>query len=382
MDNNTIYWLWLTLKDELKTPQITVLLQKYKNAGEIYHATDFDDLHGLSDDVIKALADKSLLKANEVKNRIANIGGYIVTIEDEDYPKLLKNIYNPPYVLYMSGKHMDWDSLLTLTVVGTRSYNDYGRRATEYIVKDLSESGVTIVSGMARGIDSIAAIASINCGGQTVAVLGSGLDVIYPPEHVGLYNEIRQKGVVMTEYPPGTRPLRENFPRRNRIMAGLSYGVLVTQAPKKSGALITASYALENGRDVFAVPADIFMGESEGSNRLISQGAKAVMSAEDILNEYSYFEFARQNDSQKTDKSGESHDLYKDRAKNKTDNIDFDSLNNVQTQIIKCLANAPYHVDDLSREIGVQSFETDRELVMLELMGIVRKLNSNIYELL
>ncbi len=368
--NNEIYWLWLTLKKELKPREISAMLDKYESAKEIYHATDMDGIYNLSDEAFSAVMNKSLDYAYKVQKKIKDIGGYILTIEDREYPQLLKSIYDPPYVLYMMGEHIDWDSLLTITVVGTRTYNDYGRMVTKHIAKGLANSGVTVVSGMARGIDSIAGAEAIRNGGKTVAVLGSGLDVIYPPEHRDLYNRIRKNGVVMTEYPPGTRPLRENFPRRNRIMAGLSYGILVTQAPKKSGALITASYAIDNGRDVFAIPADIFMSDSEGSNLLISQGAKAVINAEDITDEYPYFELKKPEELNKTAKRN-----------NKFSEIDFNSLNQLQTEIVKCLNNAPCHIDELSRQIGIASFEIDAQLVMLELVGIVRKLNGNIYEL-
>lgn len=368
--NNEIYWLWLTLKSELNHKDISALLDKFGNAKEIYNADDLDGICNISDDTVKSVMNKSLANAYEVQAKIRHMDGYIVTIEDSEYPELLKSIYNPPLVLYMLGEHMDWENLLTITIVGSRTYNDYGRKVTEHIAGDLAKRGITIVSGMARGIDSIAGGEALKSGGKTVAVLGSGLDVIYPPENRELYQRIKENGVIITEYPPGTRPLRENFPRRNRIMAGLSYGVLITQAPKKSGALITASYAVENGRDVFSIPADIFMLESEGSNALLSQGARAVMSAQDIIDEYPYFNF------EILDKSENN-----ENKENKLDKIDFSSLNELQIKIVKCLNNESCHIDELSREIGIASFEIDAELVMLELIGIVRKLSGNIYEL-
>ena len=368
--NNELYWLWLTLKSEIAPKERLALLEKFKTAKELYNAEDIDGIHNLSDEALKAIMDKSLTVAYEVQAKINHMGGYIVTIDDEAYPQILKSIYDPPLVLYMLGEHMSWDDLLTITVVGTRRYNEYGRKVTEYIAKDLAKSGITIVSGMARGIDSIAADEALRNGGKTVAVLGSGLDVIYPPEHSGPYERISKNGVIITEYPPGTRPLRENFPRRNRIMAGLSYGILVTQAPKKSGALITASYAVDGGRDVFAVPADIFMTESEGSNSLLSGGAKAVMSSQDIIDEYPYFNLTATEEAK-----------IEGQSKNKLEQIDMNSLNDLQIKIVKHLNNSSCHIDELSREIGIASFEVDAELVMLELLGIVRKLNGNIYEL-
>lgn len=371
MDDNIIYWLWFTLKDEVKPKERIAVLEKYKTAKNVFNATDMDGIVNLSDDAFKSLMDKSLRKAKYVKQKIDSMGGYILTIDDEKYPALLRNIYDPPNVLYCIGQVMDWDKLLTITVVGTREPDKYGVKATEYLAENLALSGATIVSGMARGIDSIAGITAVKNGGKTIAVLGSGLDVVYPPEHGDLYQLIRQNGVIMTEYPPGTLPLGSNFPKRNRIMAGLSYGILVTQAPQKSGALITASYAIDNGRDLYAVPSDIFNNNSLGSNKLIKQGAKPVMTAEDIINEYPYIEITPLSEI-KAEK--EQRDKLKE--------LDFSSLNELQIQIVKALGNESMHIDELVRATQIPSFEISSELVMLELLGIVRKLNGNIYELL
>lgn len=371
MDDNIIYWLWFTLKDEVKPKERIAVLEKYKTAKNVFCATDMDGIVNLSDDAFKSLMDKSLTNAKHVKQKIDSMGGYILTIDDERYPTLLRNIYDPPYVLYCTGQVMDWDKLLTITVVGTREPDKYGVKATEYLAENLALSGVTIVSGMARGIDSIAGGTAVKNGGKTIAVLGSGLDVVYPPEHGDLYQLIRKNGVVMTEYPPGTRPLGSNFPKRNRIMAGLSYGILVTQAPEKSGALITASYAIDSGRDLYAVPSDIFNTNSVGSNRLIKQGAKSVITAEDIINEYPYIEITPLSE------------IKAEREqRDKLREFDFSSFNELQIQIIKTLGNESLHIDEIARITQIPSFEISSELVMLELSGIVRKLNGNIYELL
>lgn len=373
---NKIYWLWLTLKEEIKENELSSLIREFYSARTIYDIDDKNTLVKYSDETVKAVMDKSLDRAKEVYAKIEHLGGYVLTFEDTDYPHLLRNIYSPPYVLYMKGQRLDWTKLLTITVVGTRRYNDYGRRATEHIARGLARAGVTIVSGMARGIDSIAGAAALRNGAKTIAVLGSGIDVIYPPENAEFYDAICRNGVVMSEYPPGTKPLRENFPRRNRIMAGLSYGILVTQAPKKSGALITAGLALEDGKDVFVVPNSIFDFASQGSNELIKQGAKAVSEAEDILVEYPYINLTALASDNDTDEAVPV------KREEKAQNIDWSSLNELQTKIVKFLKGESRHVDIIARELDVQSSEVNSEMVMLEISGIVRKLNGNIYELM
>ena len=364
-----IYWLWLTNERKVPDNDIMALIMRYKTIENVYAVKDVNELKGFSKNTVETVMNKSLEKAYEVKNKIDSMGGYILTIDDEEYPSILREIYLPPFVLYCLGQRLDWDKLLTITIVGTRLYDDYGRKVTEKITRELSDAGTVIVSGMARGIDSIAGTTAIMSGGRTVAVLGSGVDVIYPPEHIELYNEICRNGCIISEYPPGTRPDRWNFPRRNRIMAGLSYGVIVTQAPKKSGALITADYALEYGRDVYAVPASIFNRTSEGSNELLKQGAKAVQSGDDVISEYPYITSISET---KT-----APDVKKQRSKE----VDTSSLNELQVNIVKLLADKPWHVDELCRELNVESYELNSEMVMLEIDGIVHKLNGNIYEL-
>ncbi len=365
---NTIYWLWLSLKQDLFDKDKTSLIKAFYDARSIYEIEDKNELSGYPDRVIDAVLDKSLDNANNVSNKIKEIGGYIVSLEDYDYPTLLKNIYDPPLVLYMLGERLPWDELLTITIVGTRTFDEYGEKVTRKIATDLSKAGAVIVSGMARGIDSISGESVIMAGGKTIAVLGSGLDVVYPPEHIALYRQIAKNGVVMTEYPPGTRPLPQNFPRRNRIMAGLSYGVVVTEAPLKSGALITASIAMENGRDVFSVPADIFSNYSAGTNKLINQGAKAVCSYRDILEEYPYFELIK--DDEETSKTDSK----------KT--VKLDGLTDIEQEIVKALAEKDMHIDELSRLLNIDTGRLSADLLMLELSGVVRKSNDNIIELL
>jgi len=209
----------------------------------------------------------------------------ILTRLDEDYPKQLKNIYSPPLVLYVQGI-LPAEDEPAIAVVGTRRATEYGRVAAARISGELAHRGVVIVSGMARGIDAIAHMAAIRSKGKTVGVMGSGLDVIYPSEHRKLYGQIAESGAVITEFAFGTKPDKSNFPIRNRIISGLSYGTLIIEASEKSGTLITGKYALEQGRELFAVPGNITSKQSIGTNYLIKTGAKLIQRADDIMNEF------------------------------------------------------------------------------------------------
>lgn len=208
----------------------------------------------------------------------------ILTIEDPDYPELLKEIYDPPLLIYYQG---DVGALNTksLAIVGSRRHTLYGKEIARKFAAQLCGFDVIIVSGMARGIDTWAHEGALEAGGKTVAVLGCGLDICYPPENRDLKERIREKGIIISEFPPGTSPMAQNFPRRNRIISGLSLGTLVVEAGEKSGALITAEFALEQGREVFAIPGSVSSPYSKGCHRLIKEGAKLVEKVEDILEE-------------------------------------------------------------------------------------------------
>ncbi|MCD6470954.1 DNA-processing protein DprA [bacterium] len=207
----------------------------------------------------------------------------IIKITDKNYPKLLKEIYDPPKEIYVLGK-LEAEEKYPLAVVGTRKISNYGKQIVSSIVKDLAKIGLTIVSGLALGTDALAHQAALDVNGKTIAVLGSGLDMIYPRIHKKLAERIiKSGGAIISEYPPGTKPTKWTFPARNRIISGLSLGVLVIEAPERSGALITAHHALDQGREVFAVPGNIYSQNSVGCNNLIKLGAKAVTDANDIL---------------------------------------------------------------------------------------------------
>lgn len=248
-------------------------------------ATELAQVQGLDRDVIDGLMSFSGWDGVEAEFRsVKKAGVTIIPFTHPHYPARLRAIADPPPVLYVTGEIRP-DDEKAVAVVGSRSASDYGRRVARDLCGGLASLGITVVSGMARGIDGTAHEAALGAGGRTIAVLGSGVDRPYPPEHDKLYQRIREKGAVVSELPIGTRPLAYHFPSRNRLISGLSLGVVVVEATEKSGSLITAALALEQGREVFAVPGQVGASRSRGAHRLIRQGAKLVESVEDIVEE-------------------------------------------------------------------------------------------------
>ncbi|MDK1044267.1 MAG: DNA-processing protein DprA [Anaerolineales bacterium] len=232
--------------------------------------------------VEKFIQARDVMDLDAELERVLGMGFKLMSLDDADYPEGLTEIHSPPILLHIWGELLPEDRVAA-AIVGTRRANPYGKAVARDLASGLAASGVTIVSGMARGIDGIAHKAALEAGGRTIAVLGSGLDQIYPPEHRKLARSIAEAGAVVTDYPLGTRPEGSNFPPRNRIISGLSLAVIVVQAGERSGALITANFAVEQGRDVFGVPGRIYDRGSKGVNRLISQGAFPATSVDDVL---------------------------------------------------------------------------------------------------
>ncbi|HLG31408.1 MAG TPA: DNA-processing protein DprA [Ignavibacteriaceae bacterium] len=267
------------------------LLAKFKNTQSIL-AADYNSLikvEGVSINLARRIQHVNKERDN-IKNEVAKelnglekIGGRIITIWDDEYPALLKKIYDPPIILQLKGNLSASDEY-SLAIVGTRMPTNYGKIQTERITGELASQNITIVSGMARGIDSIAHSSAIKNGGRTIAVIGSGLDVIYPPENKKLYDKISEIGAIISEFRLGTKPDAPNFPRRNRIISGLSLGTIIVETGVEGGAMQTAAFALDQNREVFAVPGNIGVKQSEGTNLLIQKGeASLIKSAEDVL---------------------------------------------------------------------------------------------------
>jgi len=281
----------------------------------------------------------------------------VLVCEDPGYPSRLKEIYDYPPVLYVRGSPPA-ENEPCLAIVGTRRPTVYGRQVTEEIVADLARSNITIISGLARGIDSVAHRVALEAGGKTAAVFGSGLDIVYPTENAKLAQAIVEHGALISEHPLGVKPKAENFPLRNRIMSGLSLGVLVVEAGEKSGALITAHQAVEQNREVFAIPGSILSPASQGTNRLIQEGAKLVRDCADILQELNLTIVTQQAEIK-----------------------EFSPANEVESAILKQLSSEPNHIDEICRHSGLAMPEVSSTLAMLELKGIARQVGNMNYVL-
>ena len=382
MEKSVLYWIWLVQNCGIFNNDINGLLEQFDSVEEIYNETDFKNVTNVKPSTIRRLKDKNLKEAEDILFKTHNMGAEVIVYDDIRYPDMLRNIPNPPYVLYMKGEIMNWDRILGIGIVGTRRSTEYGIKATKMIAGDLAECGVTIISGMAHGIDSVAQEAALSAGNKTIAVLGCGLDVCYPSENRKLMEQIAENGTIISEYPPKTEPNGRNFPWRNRIISGLSRGILVAEAPRKSGALITAEYALEQGRDIFAVPGSIFKAESEGTNKLLANGAKAVISAKDILDEY-VFEIERLQLKKPSlvDKIFKNSKKVNNEIKISLDDKRFSNLSDEDKKIISLLIDDNMHIDDIARRTGIDAGSLSIKLSMLEFSGHIQKIPGNNYKL-
>jgi len=280
-------WLALCRVKGLGCVSFKKLATHFADPAKIFSTpkAELEQIEGLRDDTIEGLVHfRQWADVDTELQRIRAAGVRLVCFTDVEYPERLRMIADPPPLLYLKGEIRSIDDK-AVAIVGSRSASEYGRRVTRDLARGLASMGFTVVSGMARGIDGMAHETALNSGGRTIAVLGSGVERAYPPEHDKLYQRISENGAVLSELPIGTRPVAFNFPARNRLISGLSLGVVVVEATEKSGSLITASLAVEQGREVFAVPGEVGASRSRGAHRLIRQGAKLVETVDDILEE-------------------------------------------------------------------------------------------------
>lgn len=292
---------------------------------------------------------------DKVWERIESQGIKILTWQDEAYPQRLKEIDQPPPVLYIRGEYLP-DDLFAVAIVGTRRVTPYGRQITEELSSFLAANGLTVISGLARGVDAIAHQSALKAGGRTIAVLGSGVDRIYPPEHRGLAEQMMQQGAIVSDYAPGTPPDASNFPPRNRIISGLSLAVVVIEAGETSGALITAEFAAEQGREVFAVPGSILAPQSKGTNKLIQKGALPLLSINDLMQALDITRVGEQKAARKI-MPGDA----------------------TEANLLGVLGSEPLHVDEIRSQVELPIEKVSAALALMELKGMVRQVGGMNY---
>ena len=343
------------------------LLAKFKTTKNILE-TDYQTLtsvinrklaKGITESVrIRGEIEKSV--EDELK-KLEKLEGKIITIWDKEYPSLLKKIYDPPLLFYLLGELTENDQY-SVAIVGTRQPTNYGKVQAERISMELSKQGITIVSGMARGIDSIAHNSAIKFGGRTIAVVGSGLDVIYPPENRKLFEKIVEAGAVISEYPLGTKPDAQNFPKRNRLISGLCLGVIIIETGITGGAMQTAAFALDQNREVFALPGNVGVRQSEGTNLLIQKSeAELITSAEDVILELEI---------------KLKPVLGKNIPKQQID------LSLFEEKIINVLNSEPLHIDKIASLANLSTSDCLVNLLSLEFKGLIKQLPGKMFALL
>ncbi len=353
------YWVGFNLVQGVGPVRVRRLLNHFGDLETAWHASPMElAAAGMERRAIQGIgATRARCDLDAEMARLAERGIRVLTWADEDYPRLLRPIPGSPPLIYVLGELKPEDAW-AVAVVGTRRASAYGREVATDLASALARSRVTVVSGLALGIDGISHRAALEAGGRTIAVLGCGLDVIYPPDHARLAQDIVQHGALVCDYPLGTQPEARNFPPRNRLISGLALGVLVVEGADDSGSMITADYALEQGREVFAVPGSIFAPRSRGTNRLIQQGAKMVMSVQDILEELNLSQASQQI---------EVHELIPD--------------NPTEAALLQHLSAEPRHVDELVRAANLPTADVSAALTMLELKGAVRQVGPMTYVL-
>jgi DNA processing protein len=357
--HNTRYYLGFNLTPGIGPARLARLIEHFGSAREAWEASAadliFSGLDGKSCESL--MTTRARIDLDVELERVERAGVQLLCVEDLEYPALLQQIPQPPPLIYVRGALTPADEW-SLAVVGTRGPTTYGKEAARRVVGDLAGAGISVVSGLALGIDTIAHIAALESGGRTIAVLGSGVDLPYPERNRRLAAQIIEQGALISEYPLGTLPVPTNFPARNRLISGLTQGTLVVEAGARSGALITVKFALEQGRDVFAIPGQIFSRASEGTNRLIRDGAGLVTQAGDILDALNWTKASAQQEVKLA--------LPDDPT---------------EAALLALISYDPQHIDELSRAAGLPTPSTSAALAMLELKGLVRQASAMQYVL-
>ena len=358
---NKAYWIWLAGISGIGAKRVKKLLDYFKEPKGIWEAgrEEINRVEGIGPKLSRQIiVSRRKFDFEAKRKKLKEFGIKVVTWADKCYPKQLREIYNAPPVLYYRGS-IKGLGLPCVSIVGTRRCTDYGRGVARKLARELAGVGIPIISGLARGIDTTAHQGALETG-ITYAILGSGLDITYPPENKKLKEKIENQGGVISSFPPGEEPLPKNFPARNRIISGLARGVVVIEAPEKSGALITADFALEQGREVMAVPGDIAREQSQGTNKLIKKGAKIVRQVEDIVEELSFGTGSQRKNIREWDFSAK---------KTKSP-----SLSPKADQVYDLLSSKPRQFERLLEEVNFNSQQLNSLLLKLEIKGLVSRL--------
>ncbi|MBX3038745.1 MAG: DNA-processing protein DprA [Anaerolineales bacterium] len=351
------YWIGFNLIKGIGAVRMQNLVAYFGDLESAWNA-DANELaqSGLGAKLVeKVVGARKDINLNQVWAKIEAQGIKIVTWADEEYPNRLREIDQPPPILYIRGEYLQ-DDLFAVAIVGTRKVTAYGRQVTEEIASFLASNGITVISGLARGVDAIAHQTTLQVGGRTIAVLGSGVDKIYPPEHRGLAEEMMKRGAIISDYAVGTPPDASNFPPRNRIISGLSLAVVVIEAAETSGALITAEFAAEQGREIFAVPGSILAPQSKGTNRLIQKGALPLLTPDDLMQALDLTRVGEQKSARKLIPTDET-----------------------EAKVLSVLSSEPLHVDEIRNQAGLPIEKISATLALMELKGMVRQVGGMNY---
>ncbi len=395
-----LHWIWLATRPNMNERDKVALLRHFRDPEDIFYAGEdaFADVEELTEGALEALRDKNLKQSHAILDECTAKGIHICTYGDGAYPGRLKNISDPPVVLYYKGTLPDLDSVPVIAAVGTRSCTAYGINVAKRIGGQIAKCGGVVVSGLAAGIDAAAIGGALSAGGIAIGVLGCGVDVVYPLSNKGLFADTERYGCLISEFAPGTPPLKWNFPKRNRIMSGLSNGVLIVEAPEKSGALITARQAAEQGRDVFVVPGNIDVASCAGSNALLRDGAIAVSNGWDVVSEYvSLYPTKIRRYDRPVQPAGFIGDVtesapakvaQKPKTPKKKEKITIDNgalppydekhdrlsgLTDRERDIAALLTAEPVLVDELMAKAGLPAGTVLSILTMLEIKGVVQR---------
>jgi DNA processing protein len=360
--DNGVDWLALHLIPGLGNMAFRSLLDRFGNPAEVFRAklTDLAHVEGLRKQVAQRFLERAFSQdPQKVLRDVEKLGARVVIFSDPAYPEPLREIHDPPMVLYIKGAAIPGKATF-VAMVGSRTSTPYGVKTAESLAQGLARRGLGIVSGLARGIDSAAHWGCIEGRGFSVGVLGTGIDVVYPPSNKKLFDIMGEKGAVITEFPPETPPEPKNFPIRNRLISGLSRGVIVVEATMKSGSLITASMALEQGREVFAVPGSVHSFKSKGCHFLIKQGAKLVENADDVLDDLGLnYTYAAKKDS------------YAEPP--------LPPMEDNEKKVYDLIGDYPVHIDDIVREGNMEPGTASAVLMRMELKGIIRQLPGKLF---